>query len=559
MEQLEYGQVEVREELAYRIVKNYARLEGPEYRPDKIFGMGKRWPGDWEGRTRLAWVMLARISGRKPAYLAAVDALLDRKLNARHYFCNILPEGMADEQQVSGHNWFLRSLLEEYLWTGAQEAAQRAIGLVENLYLPLKGMYEKYPIQPDDRNKTGKASGHIEGEPLNGWYLSTDIGCAFMPLDGLSQYYEIFRDSRVADLLEEMAASIKRIDLVSCSMQTHAALSAARGLIRYYQCCGRQELLAYVAKLFDTYMEYGMTENYANYNWFCKPAWTEPCAIVDSYLLALELYKETGMVKYVQVSNRIFYNALSHAQRENGGFGCDNCAGSADNPDILAVYPECFEAFWCCSMRGGEGLAKAAAQAVLKDGPDFLFLNYVPLKYTSEELVFSVSTQYPYWGEVVIWVEGISVPTGFKFYIPQGTRPEEVKVLVNDRLCPFRWEGGLLCVILTGNGVVRLEFPIALHTEGPVSPKLRSAYTALWYGDLMLGYRTGAGEKARVSLPEELGELRALEKGRFRLGASVLEPVGGSIYHDKENMIAFQFQILYPINRRGSIEILETE
>lgn len=554
MEQLEYEQLEVREELSYRIMKNYARLEGPEYRPDKIFGMGKRWPGDWEGRTRLAWVMLARISGRKPAYLAAVDALLDQKMNTRHYFRNILPDGMADEQQVSGHNWFLRSLLEEYLWTGKEEAADRAGRLVENLYLPLKGMYEKYPTQPDDRNKTGKASGHIEGDPVNGWYLSTDIGCAFMPLDGLSQYYEIFRDTRVAELLEEMAASIKRIDLVSCSMQTHAALSAGRGLIRYYQCCGRQELLTYVTELFDTYMEYGMTENYANYNWFCRPEWTETCAVVDSCLLALELYKETRLVKYVHVSNRIFYNALSHAQRENGGFGCDKCAGSADNPDILAVYPECFEASWCCSMRGGEGLAKAAAQAVLKDGRDFLFLNYVPMKYTSGELSFTVSTQYPYLGEVIICAEGISASTRFKFYIPQGTRPEEVKVLVNDRLCPSCWEAGLLCVSLTQNGVVRLEFPIVLHTEEPVNSRLRNAYAALWYGDLMLGHRAGTGEEDRVCLPEELGELKALENGRFRLGKRVLEPLGGSIYHDKENMIAFRFQILYPVNRRENLE-----
>ena len=551
MEQIEYEKIEVREELSYRILKNYARLEGLEYRPERIFHMGKSWPGDWEGRTRLAWVMLARISGRKPAYLAAVDAVLDRNLNSRHYFQKVLPQGMADEQQVSGHNWFLRSLLEEYLWTGKKETADRAKQLVENLYLPLTGMYEKYPFHPDDRNKNGKASGHIEGKAMNGWLLSTDIGCAFMPLDGLGQYLQIFHDGRVETLLAEMTASLQRIDMMACSMQTHAALSAARGVVRYYQCCGRRELLAYAESVFETYLEHGMTENYANYNWFGKPAWTEPCAIVDSYLLAVELFKETRKRKYIPVSNRILYNALSHAQRENGGFGCDKCAGSADYPDVLAVYPDCFEASWCCSMRGGEGLAKAGAQAVLKDGKDYFFLNYIPMRYQSEEISFTVSTGYPYTGQAEIQAEGTGFPVRMKFYVPQGTQCGDVKARFNGTSCPAVWEDGLLCVTLTEEGCLSLDFPIALRTQEPVSRALRGRYVSLWYGDLMLGVRTEAQEQERVCLPDNLQELKYLGKGRFQTKKCLFQPVGGSIYHDKENMIAFRFQILYAVISKG--------
>lgn len=557
MQQLEYEQTQVRGELSYRILKNYARLEGKEYRPGRIYHMGKRWPGDWEGRTRLAWVLLSRISKRKPAYLEDVDAQLDQYLNDRHYFSKILPEGMADEQQISGHNWFLRSLLEEYLWTGSEEAAQRARKLVENLYLPLRGMYEKYPFRPDDRNRNGKASGHIEGEAENGWYLSTDIGCAFMPLDGLGQYFQIFGDERVGELLNEMTASIKRIDMAACSMQTHAALSAARGVLRYYQCCRRPELLTYVVNLFELYMESGMTENYANYNWFCKPDWTEPCAIVDSYLLAVELFKETRDYKYVSISNRILYNALCHAQRENGGFGCDKCAGSPQTPDILAVYPQCYEAFWCCSMRGGEGLSKAAVQAVLKDERDFYFLNYISMGYESKNICFTVSTEYPKLGKVDVRVEGIAEPAQFRFYLPEGTQICNVKILADGEEAPFQYENGFLCVDITKDCRLHLDFPIALKTGEPVNRALRGQYKSLWYGDLMLGCRQKAGEQTleqtKMHLPTNLKELRPQGKGRFYMEENLLEPVGGSIYHDRENMIANQFRILYAVDKAAEV------
>lgn len=546
MQQLNYEQVEVREELSYRILKNYARLEGIEYRPGRIFNMGKNWPGDWEGRTRLAWIMLARISGRKPAYLAAVNEMLEQNLNARHYFKKILPEGMADEQQVSGHNWFLRSLLEEYLYTGKEEAAERAKRLVENLYLPLKGMYEKYPYWPDDRNKNGRASGHIEGAAVNGWYLSTDIGCAFMPFDGLSQYFQLFHDERVGELLDEMTDAFRRIDPVACSMQTHAALSAARGMIRYYQCVARKELLTWVEELFDTYIKYGMTENYANYNWFGRPAWTEPCAIVDSYLLAVELFKETGEIQYVRISDRILYNALSHAQRENGGFGCDKCAGSAEAPDILTVYPECYEASWCCSMRGGEGLARAGAQAVLEDEAGYLFLNYVPMRYSSENISFSVSTEYPDQGRVDISVEKMSGEVLLRFYIPQSTKKGEVKIFINGTAEEGEWKNGLLCILLSESGMIRLRFPIAIHQEEPVKRSLRGKYTSLWYGDLMLGNRQRLGESSRCVLSGAVREQNEHGGIAFRMGECLLEPVGGSLYRTREELQTSQFQILFP-------------
>ncbi len=37
-------------------------------------------------------------------------------------------------------------------------------------------------------------------------------------------------------------------------------------------------------------MDEGMTRNYANCNWFEDLFWTEPCAIVDSFMAAAGLF-----------------------------------------------------------------------------------------------------------------------------------------------------------------------------------------------------------------------------------------------------------------------------
>ena len=48
---------------------------------------------------------------------------------------------------------------------------------------------------------------------------------------------------------------------------------------------------------------YQMVENY---NWFTqKDSWTEPCAVVDSLILALSFYRETGEKEFKTLARRI--------------------------------------------------------------------------------------------------------------------------------------------------------------------------------------------------------------------------------------------------------------
>lgn len=218
----------------------------------------------------LALILHERTSGRESAYLRDMLRQFNSRLNERGYFGCML-NGELSEQQLSGHNWTLRAL-NEYALSGREEfvsgAAER---IVENLYLPARGRYSHYCLDPALRPLDGQASGHAADKAVDGWYLSTDIGCAYMSLDGLTQYYELTGDSRVGELIDEMFETFTKIDFVGAHMQTHASLTATRGILRYYNKTKRPELLVFAKRLLGLYTECAMTQNYCNYNWFARP------------------------------------------------------------------------------------------------------------------------------------------------------------------------------------------------------------------------------------------------------------------------------------------------
>jgi hypothetical protein len=358
-------------ELAERLALNLGRLSAECYRPETIYRMDQAgWPGDWEGRTILALVSLWNALGTKPAYLDPIMESLQEHLNAEGYLGPV-SDGRFDEQRLSGHNWLVRGLCEYWLRTGDNAIRDIILRITKNLYLPLTGQYRTYPVDPDLRAEIGSYGGTISVESGR-WRLSTDIGCAYMCLDALSQVYELFRLPEVLALLDEMIGNFTAIDFVGAHMQTHATLSATRGILRLAEAlkdvdnAASARYLAAGRRIFQLYLDRGMTENYANFNWFGRPdTWTEPCAIVDSMMAALSLFRLTKEQQYLTLANRIWYNALGYAQRPNGGYGTDSCVGPAG--DILRPSGDGIsEAFWCCTMRGSEGLRARAMHSVLE-------------------------------------------------------------------------------------------------------------------------------------------------------------------------------------------------
>ena len=330
---------------------NFKRLNDEPYALANLFqSKDYEWPGDWEGRALLAFTCHYEINAETVPHLFDFFSMIPERTNEHLYFGKHFDGVSADEQQLSGHNWYLRGLLKYDELFPDTEALSYAKSVVENLYLPLKEWYLRYPL--DDRGETGEVSGTLT-DTINGWRLSSDVGCAFMCVDGLAKYLRRTHDNRVYELLECIIDVFDSIDLEKHKMQTHTTLTCLRGILTLYRLTKNRKYLKIVIDKFAFYCKNGMTLTYENFNWFGrKNTWTEPCAVVDSFMLASELYTVTGNEDYRILARRIWFNGLQFCQRENGGAGPNTCV-TVDNP-ILKI--SMYEAPFCCTMRYAEGL-----------------------------------------------------------------------------------------------------------------------------------------------------------------------------------------------------------
>ena len=494
MEKFDLTSIRPQGDMLKRADRGFSRLESDIYQPDYVGTQEAQtdWPGDWGGRTLLAVSMLSLATERKSVYADEIFETLYSARNKNGYMGNIEEPGVFDEQQFSGHNWLLRGLLTYYKWRKDARALAFAEDIVNHLYLPATGFYRTYPMSTEDHVYAGGKSGTVTGAVINHWRTSSDTGCAFMCLDGLADYYSQTGDERVLTLLREMIETFVTIDFVKLSMQTHASLAATRGVLKMYTKTGEKAYLDFAEKLFSLYLDYGATINYANYNWFRRAEWTEPCAIIDSYILCFDLFCTTGNVAYIQSANRIHYNAMDFAQRMNGGFGCDVCVGPEKvvlHADVDENNPLC-EAFWCCTMRGGEGLSAIIGNGYLRNGDTLVLAQYGDSCLQTEEIIVKQTTAFPYKGQVELTVErNDSSIARLALYVPEYA--ENVVLTVNGKALVASVVNGFVHVELqNATDNVQLAFGINLKKESCIGRMTKPGLCSYWHGDLMLGVET---------------------------------------------------------------------
>lgn len=342
-------------ELRTRIEHNYKRLaDFAYYQIGEVFAPKTYdWPADKEGRALLSFVSHYKISGKKIPCMEQMLEMFPAKLNEKGYL-GIVHGNIIAEQQLSGHSWLLRGLCEYYEQFSGDDVLNMIKSITENLFMPTKGRYATYPIDRSNKNE-GDVSGSQIG-CCDNWILSSDIGCAFMSIDGLSHVYKITKEEVLKELLDEMINVYLFIDKVRLRVQTHCTLTAARGMMRMYAITAEEKYINGAKEIYDLYVNGGgMTYTYQNLNWWQRPdSWTEPCAVVDSLVLALELYKETNDEAFRKTAARIYHNGFSTLQRDNGGAGTDTLITEGSGWEYLKALT--YEAPFCCSMRLSEGL-----------------------------------------------------------------------------------------------------------------------------------------------------------------------------------------------------------
>lgn len=343
-----------KEELNTRISLNFQRLvEDPYYQIEQVFSPKEYdWYGDKEGRALLAFVSHYRINGKVIPTMTQMMDVIFEKTNCHGFFGPIFSD-KTHEQQLSGHSWLLRGLCEYYEQFHDKTSLSVINSIANNLYLVRKNAFDSYPIKRDGDNDGGVAGNSKDN--IGNWIVSSDIGCAFMSIDGLSHVYKVTGREDICDLVRKMCEIYLDIDKINLKAQTHCTLTAARGMIRMYQQTNDIFYYDGAEKIFKLYTENGgITKTYQNLNWWRRPdSWTEPCGIVDSIILSLELYKISGNESYRSFAAKTYCNGLATAQRSNGGAGTDTIV--LDEAEHT-LYAQMYEAFFCCTMRLAEGL-----------------------------------------------------------------------------------------------------------------------------------------------------------------------------------------------------------
>jgi len=548
-----YETLRVHGELETRSMRNFDRLESEIYTPDNVFpvaheGPSAGWPGDYEGRIILGLTLQAQAMHREPKYLSELIDRIDTRVNEKGYLGPVMKDSIL-EQQLSGHGWLLRGLCEYYEWKHDERVKQHIHNIITNLALPTRGYHRSYPIDPDQRvHDVGEASGTTQNA-VGHWLLSSDIGCDFIFMDGVIHAYALFPEPAVKELIEEMIQRFLQMDLVSIKAQTHATLTGLRGLLRYYAITHEAYLLDEATQRYQLYRNEAMTENYENYNWFGRPEWTEPCAIVDAFMVATQLWQFHGDPGYLEDAHRMYYNALGHAQRENGGFGLDNCPNLKDG--MLSVYDN--EAYWCCTMRGGEGLAVAVRYNYFKEGKGAI---YVPFFNNSDVVVdlpagattFRQKSGYPYAGDVELEVLDTKHANKRKqvhLFMPEWAAQPAISV--NDHPVSYQKENGfaVINVKLKKGDRIRYTFTMTPRLQSLVNRTTNaSGYRRLLYGPLVLG----SSGKRKIQLADQ-PVFNRLDRDHWQLGKE--GPKFSPVFHVLDPQVnkesGYQKQIIFEV------------
>lgn len=425
-----------------------------------VFGRNTSWPGDWDGRCILALTSLYFSLNGYIKEQESVKKQLDEimvhlkdHVNSEGYFGEVLNGSYVNEQQVSGNSWYLRGLIEYYQITKDETFLTLINDVVHNFIYKIAKFYLNYPLV---NREFGGVGGHIEGKITNGWLTSSDVGCAFIMLDAMSEAYYLLRDEKLKEIVLETIEVFANIDFVNLECQTHATLSCARGILTYYRATKEEKYLCYAKDIFDKYVALGMTKDYSNINWFKRPdTWTEPCCIVDSLILSGQLFEITRDFKYLRLLNRIYLNSFRMAQRNNGGAGCNTCLFDENNE----VHGYLYEAFFCCTMRFAEGLRFAKKYASFSKNDDVLISMLMDQESKLDnDAYLLISGDIYQKGKVKLSFSNVKRETHVSIYIPK-TVPFKLNRI------KYTYKNEMLSFVILEDTEINISFDLEIHHE----------------------------------------------------------------------------------------------
>lgn len=471
----------------------------------------KAFPGDTIGRYILSASLLAQaLHEPEPETLTQVLAALPKMLNAEGYLGWVLPPDRADETGLSNLMWS-NGLTEYYLWKKDAQALAFNRNVFAKIVLPVREAFYYYY---DAERTDGKIKWvHCTGDTAQGFGI----------IDPATRGAELFPSPELRETINELIRLDARIDHVKIKAQIHAVLFTARGVLRWYEAEGVPEHLAFAERLYRSYRDLAMTENYENYNWFGRPEWTEGCAIVDSFTVAVRLWRITGKSEYLRDAQLILYNALLVNQK-GGDFGINNCVGPNHQLFLKPGQP----APWCCSVWGGKGLARAIQYSCfqVEDGLMVTIPESSTLTAHLQDGLFSVrqTTSYPHEDAVYfrIVANESKKERRLAVYMPPWIKPESILVEVNGQPVPRVMEQDFLVIkrLLKPGDRIAVQFQQETGATGLLHPEELPGFHRYRHGPLLLGVDATEERKLPRNTP-----LTPTRSARYQAGGLTLVPL----------------------------------
>jgi hypothetical protein len=471
------GLLKARAELSLR------RLQEPYFQWDNVsrvnFGP---FPGDALGRTINGLTLLSQaLNQPEPASLKEIIRRVPSLANPDGYLGPKLPESRANEDTMAGHNGYAYGLMEYALWTKDPETKESLRRMVANLFVPARAAIAGY---------------RETSETKVDWHLSGgDVGQFFTTLDGMTRAYALVPSPEFKATIETAIERYRKLDLVGLSAQTHAMLSAATGILRWYEMHHRPGDLAFAEALYKQYRALAMTETFENYNWFNKPKWTEACGVIDSFILTVNLWRLTGRADYLEDAHLILFNGLLPGQLHNGGFGTGPCVGHATGACRTKMHSE---APFCCSMRGGEGIARAIQYSYFQDKDTVVLPFYsngtATLRFAEGTCKVRQETGYPHKGQMRLEVleSEVNKKKKWRFLVPSWAVKDSFEIRVNGKKAEPRLADSFagIEVPLVAGTVVEVAFQQERGPRPAVQAELAKRATRYFDGPLLLGSAT---------------------------------------------------------------------
>ena len=236
------------------------------------------------------------------------------------------------------------------------------------LMLGLIAAYERFGVEAalDSAKKMGDFYVNIvcprfcdparmaEYTPEAAGYAAAYVTCVFHGIEGLVRLWRFTGQKKYLDTAIEMADFHEPFDTLPVG-HSHGSISTHEALMMLYEDTGDKKWLQRVVSRWEAAYGGGYVNPCGGVSEQYKIRYTtdEGCSEADLLRLNLMLWRDTGQTRYLDMAERLLYNAYLMNQWSTGGFGHRRLA--ADDDGTFGWLERVAESYWCCTYHGGMG------------------------------------------------------------------------------------------------------------------------------------------------------------------------------------------------------------